>query len=63
MTQNTSSAAIEIGENSFKTCQWLGGEPKERSFCGEPVQHGSSYCPYHHKRCYLPMEKKKGKAA
>jgi GcrA cell cycle regulator len=24
------------------------------TFCGQPKQEGSSYCPYHHELCYVP---------
>ncbi len=36
-----------------KKCQYLTGEPKQRYFCGEPVQPRSSYCPAHHRACYV----------
>jgi hypothetical protein len=35
-----------------RTCQWLDGEPRDRNFCGEPSQPGSSYCAEHHARCW-----------
>lgn len=36
-----------------KTCQWLYGEGKDRNFCGEEVQPGSSYCAKHHAICHV----------
>lgn len=39
---------------SFKTCQWLEGEPRDRNFCAAPVQVDSPYCPEHHAICYEP---------
>lgn len=35
------------------TCQWLEGEPRERNFCGDATQPGSSYCATHHARCFI----------
>lgn len=40
------------GWPAWRTCQWLEGDAKERNFCGEPTQAGSSYCPEHHAVCY-----------
>ena len=41
-----------------KTCRWLDGEPKELNWCGDAVKRGSSYCPAHYKRVYLPPQKR-----
>lgn len=38
---------------SYRTCQWLEGEAKERNFCGELVIEGKSWCPEHYKRVFL----------
>lgn len=37
-----------------RSCQWIEGAPSRgASFCGSPVQHGSSYCAEHHARCWI----------
>ncbi len=46
-----------------RTCQWIEGEPRDRGFCGEPVQPGSSYCPKHHAICWHPVPKNGGEDA
>lgn len=43
-----------------RTCQWIEGDPVQlvrsgqQIFCGSPARSGSSYCPHHHKICYVP---------
>jgi DNA-binding transcriptional regulator YhcF (GntR family) len=44
----------------WRTCQWIEGRAKERNFCGEATQEGSSYCTEHHARCYHKPAKEKG---
>ncbi len=36
-------------------CRYPQGEFPPYLFCGQLVQHGSSYCPYHHRLCYFPL--------
>ncbi len=38
-----------------RTCQFIAGEPSsdDTCKCGEPVRRGSSYCPAHHRRCWM----------
>lgn len=36
----------------FKTCQYLGGDPKQRQFCGDPTFEHYSYCQTHVYVCY-----------
>lgn len=39
-------------------CRWCIGDPKaEHSFCGQPVQDGSSYCAPHETRSRLPVRR------
>lgn len=40
-----------------KTCQWINGEPRDRSFCASPSKPGSSYCEQHHAVCYVKVKK------
>lgn len=37
-------------------CRWPFGDPRQSDFgfCGAPTREGSSYCPVHHRRAYLP---------
>ena len=38
-----------------RTCQyplWTDDEVPGSAYCGSPVQHGPSYCPTHHARCW-----------
>jgi len=47
-----------------RTCQFIEGEPRDRNFCGKPVQPGSSYCPEHHARCWhAPGQTENGEGA
>ena len=45
-----------------RTCQFPEGDPGEAGFhfCGAAVQQGSSYCPEHYRRCYLPPKRREG---
>jgi len=42
------------------TCRWIEGHGANKHFpCAEPAIRGGSYCPEHHKRCYVkPPEPK-----
>ncbi|SLN77552.1 hypothetical protein [Oceanibacterium hippocampi] len=38
-------------------CQWMDGHPGEGGrFCGAPVVPGSSWCPAHRARVFLPAD-------
>lgn len=41
---------------SHLRCQFIEGEPSadDTCKCNAPVKPGSSYCPEHHERCWLP---------
>ena len=45
----------------MNTCQWIRDEGpwlgREPDWCGKPAQQGSPYCPEHHARCYMVIER------
>lgn len=48
----------EIVLDRHRTCAFIEGDPRvDPTACGEPAQLGSSYCPAHHRRCYVPWQR------
>lgn len=44
---------MDLGESD---CRYPLGDRKEPAFryCGRKIKPGSSYCPKHHKKCFIP---------
>ncbi len=45
------------GQTGKRGCQYIAGEPRwtlhgDAIYCGDTLQHGSSFCPVHHARCW-----------
>lgn len=45
---------VSIHELDGRTCRFPHGTYPPYEYCGEEIQHGSPYCPGHHKRCFTP---------
>jgi hypothetical protein len=50
-----------VGARPFRGCEFIEGDPKSvrrgiDPHCGAPVKPGSSYCPRHHRRCWIKPE-------
>ena len=58
-----SSLAILPGPQGTCKFPFGGVQTKDLTWCGDPIQHNSSYCPEHHKRCHAPMRTNIIKAA
>jgi len=54
---------VKLIHLTSKSCRYIvsGNTSKEFLFCNVPKKDGSSYCPEHHKLCYIPMSKPKYK--
>lgn len=39
-------------KNNFSECRFMQGDGLAGTYCGQPVQEGSSYCSFHHRLCY-----------
>ena len=54
---------VKLMNLTSKSCRYVvsGNSVKEFMFCNIPKKDGSSYCPEHHKLCYIPMSKPKYK--
>lgn len=53
------SLAIPIAEIRDGQCRWIAGEPtSECTCCGHKTQRGSSYCEFHHARCWTQAPKR-----
>jgi hypothetical protein len=37
-------------------CKWVVGDPRSLTYCGEPVEPGTSWCPAHHKVVFTPPQ-------
>lgn len=46
---------LTIGEIENGECHYPEGDGEQVRFCGQLVQHGSSYCPHHHRIVYFPV--------
>jgi GcrA cell cycle regulator len=53
------SLAIPIAETREGQCRWIASEPTaECTCCGHKTRRGSSYCEFHHARCWAPAPKR-----
>ena len=50
-----SSLAILPGPQGTCKFPFGGVQTKDLTWCGDPIQHNSSYCPEHHRKCHAPM--------
>jgi len=41
---------------TFKTCQWISGDPTpfDECKCGAPTEKGGAWCAAHHAQVYVP---------
>jgi GcrA cell cycle regulator len=50
-------ARVSFAELDTNHCRFIPGSPTAggKIYCGMPKMDGSSYCPHHHKRCFIPV--------
>jgi GcrA cell cycle regulator len=48
-----------IAPDPGRGCRWIDGDPRQPgwTFCGEPVEHGGSWCKAHHARVFTAEKK------
>ena len=49
---NPPSLRLSDSEPTFRHCQWLYGNGRDRNFCHEPVRRGEVWCEKHGKRTH-----------
>lgn len=46
----------KLSRNPGDKCQWIEGEPRHRNFCNSRTVEGTSWCPEHRAKVFLPAK-------